>query len=710
MLCTIHRFPWSRLFALTAVTLLAQDATFKSDTKLVIVDLTVRDKSGRPITNLTKNDVELLEDGVRQEIRVFELQKLGGEPLAPISFGNTAPKTLEVRPAITTPAKPTVAAPAAGPIRYQDRRLLCMFFDMTSMQPPDQLRAQEAAIKFLQSQMTSSDLVEIMTYTTAIKVVQEWTDDRETLITQLKKLTIGEGSDLADMAATAADEGDDSGSFVADETEFNIFNTDRKLAALEDAARKLSIFPEKKAMIYFSSGIGKTGVENQSQIKATVNAAVRANVAFYPVDARGLVALVPGGDASQASPRGTGIISGTKQQGIRNSFNDTQETLVTIAADTGGKPMLDTNDLTMGIRQAQEDINSYYILGYYSKNEIADGKYRRIEVKLVNKSLSAKLDFRRGYYAAKVWKKFNATDKEQQLQEALTLGDPVNELPLALEVDYFRVARDRYFVPISVKIPGSAVGLTKKGEKETADLDFIGQVRDASGKLVSGVRDYITVKLNQENAALIAQRHLQYDAGLTLPAGSYSLRFLARENQSGKMGTFETKFTIPDLASGGKLRLSSIVWSNQKEPVTAVVGSVGGNKKLLAANPLVQGDQRIVPSITRVFRKDQTMYVYFEVYDPTMDPDRKIPSLAAQIDLSVGGRKVYTSPPVRLSKLATTRPGVAPFAFQIPLAKLPPGQYVSQVNVIDETGRKFAFPRSEVVLLAADNAPQAPPK
>ncbi len=97
-----------------------------------------------------------------------------------------------------------------------------------------------------------------------------------------------------------------------------------------------------------------------------MNAAVRANVAFYPVDARGLMALPPGGDASQASPRGTGLMTGTKQQGIRNSVNDSQETLVTIAADTGGKAMLDTNDLTMGIRQAQEDINSYYIIGYYS--------------------------------------------------------------------------------------------------------------------------------------------------------------------------------------------------------------------------------------------------------------------------------------------------------------------------------------------------------
>lgn len=702
----------SSIIALTLFTVLlgAQEPVFKSETKLVIVNLSVKDKSGEPITNLKKEDIEVLEDGVRQDIRVFELQRLSGEPLAPVSFTATAPRTLEERvPAAA--GKSVVALTPNNPIRFQDRRLLCLFFDMTSMDPPEQLRAQEAAIKFLGSQMTGSDLVEIMTYTTALKVVQEWTDDRESLIATLQKLTLGEGSDLADMAATSADENDDSGSFVADETEFNIFNTDRKLTALEDAAEKLSIFPEKKALVYFSSGIGKTGVENQSQIKATVNAAVRANVSFYPVDARGLVALPPGGDASVASPRGTGMITGTKQASLRASFQDSQETLVTIASDTGGKAMLDTNDLTMGIRQAQEDINSYYIIGYYSKNNAEDGKFRRIKVNLLNTKLQAKLDYRNGYYGPKVFQKFNASDKERQLEEALTLGDPVSELPLALEVDYFRVAKDRYFVPISVKIPGSAVGLSKRGARQTADLDFIGQVRDSAGKLVSGVRDNITVKLTDADAAQIDRRHLQYDAGLTLGPGSYTLRFLARENLTGKMGTFETKFTVPDLNSGKSLRLSSVILSSQKEPVTAAVGSVGGSsKKLLANHPLIQDGQKLVPSITRVFRKDQTLYVYLEVYDPTMSPDRKIPNLSADVDLFLAGRKVYNSPPVRLTKLETKRPGVAPFSFQIPLAKLPPGQYISQVDVIDETGRKFAFPRNEIVLMAPDNSSTASPK
>ena len=708
-----------RLLALCAVSLLGQEVIFKSETRLVIVDLTIKDKSGKPITTLKQGDIEILEDGVRQEVRVFQLQNLSVDPLAPVSFAANETSTVEEKgapaPAAPAPVAKTTVAPAANSvIRHQDKRLLCLFFDMTTMQPPEQLRAQEAAIKFLEGQMTSSDLVEIMTYTTGVKVVQEWTDNRDTLITALKKLTLGEGADLADLAATAADENDDSGSFVADETEFNIFNTDRKLSALQDAATKLSVFPEKKALVYFSSGIQKTGVENESQIKATVNAAVRSNVAIYSVDARGLVATPPGGDASQASSRGTGIISGTKQQGLRNSFNDSQETLATISADTGGKVMLDTNDLTMGIRQAQEDIKSYYILGYYSKNAAEDGKYRRIDVRLVNKDLSAKLDFRKGYYSSKVWQKFNAADKERQLEEALTLGDPVNDLPLALEVDYFRVARDRYSTVISVKIPGSAVQFVKRGARQTAEMDYIGQIRDSSNKLITGVGDNIKLNLNEDEAGKILQRHLQYDSVLVLAPGNYSLRFLARENQSGKMGTFETKFTVPDLSSSKSMRLSSVILSNQKEKLSSAVGAADANKKLQEKHPLVADNQKIVPSITRVFRKDQTMYVYFEVYDPSIDPERKAPNLLAEFELYSGARKVYSSPELHVDKLGTPRPGVAPFSFQVALSKLPPGQYVSQVSVIDENGRKFAFPRNEVVLLpsapAPENPPAAPPK
>ncbi len=693
---------------LASIVAMSLSAQFTAETRLVIVNLSAKDKSGRPIMTLKKEDIEVYEDNVKQDIKIFELQKLEGESLpAIVDTPPSKSRTIEEKVKVSS-AKAYVEPAKNSVIKYQDRRLLCLLFDMTSMQPPEQLRAQEAAIKFLETQMTTNDLVEIMTFNSNIKIIEEFTADRERLITTLKKLTVGAGSDFADLAATGADEGDDSGSFAADDTEFNIFNTDRKLSALEDASKKLGAFPEKKALIYFTSGVGKTGVENQSQIKATTNAAIRANVSIYSIDARGLVATPPGGDASSASPRGTGIITGTKQASMKASFQDSQETLTTLSADTGGKAMLDTNDLTMGIRQAQDDINSYYIIAYSPKNFADDGKMRRIDVRLVNKTISAKLDFRKAYYANKTFAKFNASDKERQLEEALTLGDPVSELPLVLEVDYFRVAKDRYSYPISVKIPGSAIGLQKKGAKQVADFDFIGQIRDSSGKLLTGVRDNITVKLGEGDAASLGRKNIQYDTvPMPLPPGTYSLRFLARENQSGKMGTFETKFTIPDLNSEKTLRLSSVIWSNQREAVTAAVGTVDNNKKLLAAHPLVQDGQKILPSITKVFRKDQTMYVFFEVYDPGMDPDRKVPSLTAEVELIAGGRRVFTSAPVRQNKLVDKRPGVAQFSFQIPLAKLAPGQYISQITVIDETGHKFAFPRNELVLLAAESKTQA---
>jgi len=689
------------ILLLVAASLFAQEVTFKTETKLVVVNVTVKDKQGKPLTSLKKEDIEIFEDGVKQNLAVFELEQLSNDLLAPVA-NTAAPATLEERVPSAPAGQAVTTAAANTPVRHQDKRLVGLFFDFSNMPQADQLRAKDAAVDFISKQMTSSDLVSIMVYGNRFDVLEDFTDDRDRLLSRLQKLAFGEGAGLADVAATAADEGDDSGTFVADDTEFNVFNTDRKLSALEDATKKLAAYPEKKALIYFSSGLSLTGIENQSQLRTTVNSAVRANVAFYPVDARGLVATSPVGDASASSGRGTGAFTGSKQAGNRSATQGSQDTLYTLASDTGGKALIDSNDLSLGIRQAQQDISSYYILGYYSTNAAEDGKFRKISVKLASKELqaSAKVDFRNGYYASKVFSKFNSGDKERQLEEALTLGDPVSEIPLALEVDYFRVAQNRYLVPVSVKIPGSVVALAKKGGKQSTDLDFILQVRESpSGRLVQTVRDNITVKLTDQDASQLEHRNLQYDTGPTLPSGKYNLRFLARENQTGKMGTFETNFVIPDLTASKDLRMSSVILSSQVEPVKAAVGSADSDKRALANHPLIQNGQKTVPSITRVFRKDQTLHVYFEVYDPAADPTAKTPSLSAQVELLQGARKAFSSMPLRQEKLVPNRPGVTAFSFQVPLAKLAAGQYTAQMNVIDEAGKRFAFPRNSIIVL-----------
>jgi VWFA-related protein len=663
-----------------------QIPTFQTQTNLVIVNVTVRDKSGKLIENLKKEEFALFEDERPQNISVFEVEHLNSNALPPVT---------QQPQIITAPSNaPRPTAPASEPaVSRRDRRLLALYFDFSSMQPPEQIRAQQAALKFLNQQMTSSDLVEILTYSNRLRVLQDFTDNRDLLLSEIQGFRIGEASENAVDGATGPDDTDDSGAFTPDETEFNIFNTDMKLIGLEDAVKKLAIYPEKKALIYFSSGISRTGVDNESQVRATVNAAVRSNVAFYPVDARGLVAMPPGGDASTASASGTGIFTGKTQQGLRDKFNTSQETLATLAADTGGKALLDSNDLTMGITQAQRDINSYYILGYYSTNSALDGKYRRIKVRLKS-DLEAKLDFRNGYYAGKVFQKFTASDKERQLEEALTLGDPLTELPLAVETDYFRTARDKYFVPITVRIAGSSLDLSKKS---STDLDFIGEIRDPAGKVIGGVRDEVTLKFSEQNAAQLRRRQIEYDTGVTLPPGNYKLKVLARENQNGKMGTFEMKFNVPDLSKqAAAVRMSSVVWSNQREPLSASVGSAGSNKKLLEAHPLVEEGQKLIPNITRVFRKDQRLYVYFEVYDPGTEAS---PSVSAELMVFRGKWKAFESAPVRVTKPKSGKPNTLAFEFQMPLANIPPGRYTCQVSVIDEQARKFGYARSPLVVL-----------
>src|SRR3984957_3045523 len=510
-------------------------AKFSTRRDLVIVDVSVKDKAGKTIEGLTQKDFSVFEDGKQQQITVFEYQKLAMHP--------EPPPTLSLSDQLVLPQSPktVITAEKPGEVTYHDKRLLVFFLDFSSMGIPEQLRAQDASLEYLDKHITKDDMVAIMLYTSQIYVKTDFTADREVLTQIIKDLPIGEMSEMAGLADTGDANNEDTGAaFVADETEFNIFNTDQKLAAIEQAARMLSALPEKKALIYFASGVSKTGIDNQAQLEATINSAMKSNLAIYPIDARGLMADPPGGGASKAASRGSGIFNGSVYNSQRATINDSQETLVSLAEDTGGKAFLDSNDLALGIKQAQDAMGSYYIVGYYSTNAAEDGKYRRITVKLTNGMQGVKLEHRPGYWASKTWGKMNGQDKEQQLKEAISAGDPITELPLALQVDYFRVSPGVYFVPVSVKVPGSVVGLAVKGGASFTQFDFIGQIQDESKAVVGNVRDFIKIKLDEGNAAKALRKSYQYNAGFTLEPGRYHMKFLVRENVTGKMGPFDT--------------------------------------------------------------------------------------------------------------------------------------------------------------------------
>ncbi len=644
---------------------------FETSASLVVINVTVKDKSGQPVPNLKKEDFRVLEDGKLQSLTVFEFQSLSSEKLPLLAVPKFDPKAIAAEEA--EPVKPS----------FSDRRALALFFDFAGMPPADQIRAREAAIKFISTQLTAADLVGLYTFSSTLKTVVDFTDDRARLIRAVQAFR---SMDLADDPASNANSDDAESAnaeLAADEAEFNVFNTDRRLGALEDLVNQLAKIPEKKAVIYFASGVSKTGVENQSQLQATVNAAVKANVSFYPIDTRGLQ-VATGLDASSAGPRGNSVFSGKLQTQARDRVNDQQETLHTLAADTGGKALLDSNDLTMGMVDAQKAVESYYTLAYYSANTAKDGRYRKIKVELPA-TMKFSLDYRTGYYADKIWSKLGGGEREKQLADALALGNPATELPLAVELLYFRQGRGRQMVPLAIKIPGSKIPLAKKGSTE---LDFIAQVKDSRGRVIQSLRDGIKLKLG-DNAGQLAQKSLLYDAVLALAPGDYSLKALVRENQSGAMGTFEARFRVPGDPPAPEAAVSSLVLSSQRELLSAAVGHAGQNKKIAATNPLVSNGSKLIPSVTHVFKRSQTLHAFAEVYQAG--------SAAATLAVYRGKTKIYESGPLRAVPVPN-REGVMAVNGDLPLRGVPPGEYTCQLNIVDAVGGRFAFRRTPMVV------------
>ncbi len=690
LLCALSAIP-QQVGQNAPVTTKAQ-LTIKTTTQLVIETVGVTDRSGKPVEGLTAKDFTITEDGIPQEISFFEFQKL---PVA----ADAAPLPEPARP-VPRDKLPTmqITPEVPGTLRYSDHRLLALYFDLTAMPQPDQLRALNAAKKFIRTEMTPADLMAVLMFTGgAVRVLENFTADRDRLLSTIETMIVGENEDAL---ATPEDNGADTGAaFGQDDSEFNVFTTDRQLSALQTASKMLGTLSEKKSLIYFASGLRLNGTDNQAQLHATINAAIRAGVSIWPVDARGLMAQAPLGDATRGSPGGITMYTGGAAQTMMMNFQRSQDTLWAMAKDTGGKSLLDSNDLAAGIVQAQESISSYYILGYYSSNQALDGKFRRIRIAL-NNNVPADLDFRQGYFAGKQFAQFTVADKERQLEEALMLGDPITELTIAMEIDYFQLNRAEYYVPLTVKIPGRELALARRGGFEHTLIDFIGEVKDDFGTTMQNVRDKVDVKLSDATAAELVKRPIQYDTGFTLLPGNYRIKFLARDAETGRIGTYQTNFTIPNLNKEDKrIPISSVVLSSQRIDLRDTLYNAMKEKdrqKVDAANPLVTDGQKLIPSVTRVFSKARDMYVYLQAYDRAQV---SVTPLVAFVTFYRGQAKAYETPPLAVTDTPDPSSKAVDMRFSLSLGNLAAGEYNCQVTVVSPGGQKVAFWQAPIMLI-----------
>ncbi len=672
------------------------EARIQVTTELVLVNVVARDKKGNLVRDLKKSDFTLFEDGKKQEISTFDFENV--DELATAGAAETTIARVTGTGALLRSGK---KAPPS--LDARDRRLMLLFFDFSAMDPEQIDRSVDAAKKFVTAKMQPADLLALVSLATNMRVDLDFTDDKAKIVAALTAYNSGQGQGF-DNGSTGSSEGaaETSGAFSADDTDFNTFNADRKLLALQSLMQALGKLPQKKSLIYFSNGITQSGADNQSALRATTAAAVKANVSIYSLDIRGLQAFPPGGEAQSASLHGQSAYSGASILNDLNGNAASQDTLATLSSDTGGKAFFDSNDFGPVFSQVQKDSSVYYVLGFTSNNPLKDGRFRRLKVQVNRADL--KLDFRSGYYAGRDFEHLNRADREQQLEDELAAQLPRVDVPLYAGAAFFRQDDSHYYLAVSLVVPGSQIPFVTEKEKDSATIDIVGEVREGGKFPVGHLRD--TVKLAVESTQQVRRKNVQYNTGFVLAPGSYHLKFVIRENQTGRIGSFETDVQIPDLRKS-PLKMSSVVLSSLRAPVT--------NKKN-GANPLVRyevydavKEKNPAPAATPSLNADQKGGQNGAGKDvPTVKAPKDSIRVFTSIEFLQGSTKIYESKPVVANEVTAPDRKAVIFQMDLPLQLLRPGLYLCQVNVIDDVAGSFSFPRFS--LLIREPVPAAPEK
>ena len=666
---------------------------------VVSVDVVVRDSSGEVVRGLTAKDFVVSEDGKAQKIETFSFQEIAaaapGTSNIQLLEGLEDKVRAEAGRAISaTPAATATAVTAADAASLLNRRMLTIVFDVSSMQPDDVQRAVGDAREWVGEKMTGADLVAIITIGTRLTVLTDFTSSREEALAALQALAYNEGTEVSPEAiATAATDADaastDSATTEADA--FQEFNNDVRLRALKTLCQELTPIQQKKALLYFSAGMSRSGDDNQIELRSATSTCNRGNVSIYAVDTRGLQAVAAGGSVTSRG-NGRSLLTGGGMRGFQQ-LNQSQETLNTLAADTGGRAFTATNDFGDAFSRVQSDLAAYYLLGYQSTNPARDGRFRRIQVRVNRPGIKGvRLEARPGYYAGRSFASTNSRDREALLDDQLSAAVSSTDIPMVLGTGYFRQqgtdrGGDRFYVPIALAVPGFAVPVPDSatgGRATEVQLDVKGEVRDEQGRVIGRLRE--TIKVPSGGAETLAGRQVFYQSGVTLPPGRFVAKVVVRENTGGAIGSFEAPIFVPQM-NPQTIKVSSVVMSTQVQK--AAVGRTD--------NPLVRDGVQLLPNLTRAVGRNQKVYFYYEVYDPAVT--EQSPDVRTSLAFYRGGVKVFETPVVTRTAIDEPNRRAVVFQFEVPAEQFRPGTYTCQINIIDSIASTVAFPRLSFVVM-----------
>ncbi len=614
--------------------------TIRVNSDLVQISVVARDRNGRFFRDLARDDFAVMEDGHPQQLSAIDLETVGvpnitGTPLLPLQFP------------ILTSGAPVAATAARG------LRLVVLFFDFTSLDADDAARSLRAAEAYIQT-IGPADRVAVVRLEAKLEIQQDFTGDQSALQQALKRLhglsrTVLEGN------------GNGGGS---DDSAFAAFNGYQRLRSLRVLTSALAQVPQKKSVVIFA---GNTAADaDLVGITATVDTAVRAGVSFYGVNAIGLTATPPLGDATRASSYGTEVLSGAAlAQGV-GAIHD-QEWLYALARGTGGRAFFDSNDFERPFRTLEDDTREYYMLSYRSSNSRRDGRYRRISVRIHRRGLVLK--HQAGYYGPRDEVHVSARDAERVLAEELSADLPATGLPVFGFVNHLRMGQDLFYVTITVLLPAEALLNNGIGSSAVIGLAVV----DDRGHLVRKLRDLIP------RSVVGLGNVVQYETATELPAGEYNVRLVVVQNGTGEVGSFSTPVRLSP-RDQSRISLSPLF-----------SGTLAAASSNSPKSPLVLNGSRLIlnPLAEYGVKRGFTMQYHVECSAATYGgkPSCDARQIRTSLQCFSSDHRVFNAEPPASTVTADT----AVFRVEFPAGALHPGTYKCRVTAINPQCGAFGF-------------------
>ena len=667
-------------------------------TELVQTDVMVFDKQGRFVKDLTRDNFELRIDGKPRPIQSFEL----------ITAGSNEESQLAAARGATT-------VNLQRPVPLDRGRIVFFYVDDFHMDVSNFPIARKVITHFIDKEMGQNDQVAISSATGQIGFLQQLTNDRMVLRAAVARLNPRNYSTkdmdrppMSEYHALQIDRMDrDVLEFFVTETirqnpgmnretaahivrgrastiisQAAMFNTNT-LSGLERLVRTAKDLPGRKVVFFLSGGflIENRRGDSFSKLRDVTNAAGKSGVVIYSMDTRGLVASLT--DASTEAPFDP---TGRLVSSSMGELSATQDGMHALAADTGGKAIFNTNDLTQGLAPALKETSVYYLLAWKPDAEAQKEKrFRNIEVKLINRpNLTVRV--RKGYSdvdpepavaAQPAASPTPAKTAPAQLRESIAAAYPQRGLPILMSVDYYDVAGKGATLTTAIQIPVEFLSFSvQPSGKNQATVDVSGVFYDDKGTPKGSFLERIIATSALGPSASLGDRDITFTYPVKLPPGLYQVRVAARDDKSGRLGGAHAWFEIPDLEKK-KLTMSSVLLGERRQqPQTLTNVSNTG-----AVNPIAM-------SASHRFQRDSTLRFLVFAYNAVPSPADQRPDVAIQVQVVRDDQPVITT---ALRKIATdqnTDLARLPYAAEIPLNDLPTGRYQLQVTLIDRVSKQ----------------------